>query len=176
MQRTVSIWSALFLLVSSTQAAESSWVEKSNAHAQVVLAAFAELSPEGAGNLGVDGLDEEITDLSPGIQERTKRIITEVVAELERRLADETDLKVRQDLGILIKSAKDTLHTQELEEKHMLPYLNVSQNIFGGLRAIIDEQNSRDRYPAAVVRMEKYAGITDGYEPFTEEIESMVHF
>lgn len=168
MQRVVSIWTALFLLASLAQAAETSWVEKSNAHAQVVLAAFAELSPEGAGNLGVDGLDENITDLSPGIQERARRIISDVVAELERRLADETDLKVRQDLGILIKSAKDRLHTQKLEEQFMLPYMNVSQNIFRGLRAIIDEQNSRDRYPAAVVRMEKYAGIADGYEPFTE--------
>jgi len=168
MQRSVSIWTALCLFAVSAQAADATWVERSNEHAQVVLAAFAELSPEGAGNMGVDGLDEDITDLSPGIQERSRKIITDVVAELERRLANETDLKVRQDLGILIKSAKDTLNSQQLEDEHMLPYMNVSQSIFGGLRAIIDAQNSRDRYPAAVVRMEKYAGITDGYEPFTE--------
>jgi len=159
---------ALCLLASSVQASDTTWVDKSNEHAQVVLAAMAELSPEGAGNLGVDGLDENITDLSPGIQERAKRIIGDVVLDLENRLASETDLKVRQDLGILIKSAKDNLHTQQLQDKYMLPYMNVNQNIFGGLRAIIDAQNSRDRYPAAVVRMEKYAGITDGYEPFTE--------
>ena len=168
MQRSVSIWTALCLFAVSAQAADATWVERSNEHAQVVLAAFAELSPEGAGNMGVDGLDEDITDLSPGIQERSRKIITDVVAELERLLANETDLKVRQDLGILIKSAKDTLNSQQLEDEHMLPYMNVSQSIFGGLRAIIDAQNSRDRYPAAVVRMEKYAGITDGYEPFTE--------
>ena len=168
MQRSVSIWMAMCLMAGSAQAADKAWVEKSNEHAQVVLAAFAELSPEGAGNLGVDGLDENITDLSPGIQERAKRIIGDVVVDLETRLANETDLKVRQDLGILIKSAKDNLHTQQLQDKYMLPYMNVNQNIFQGLRAIIDAQNSRDRYPAAVVRMEKYAGITDGYEPFTE--------
>jgi len=168
MQRSVSIWTTLCLLAGSAQASDTSWVDKSNEHAQVVLAALAELSPEGAGNLGVDGLDEDITDLSPGIQERAKRIIGDVVLDLEKRLANESDLKVRQDLGILIKSAKDNLHTQQLQDKYMLPYMNVNQNIFGGLRAIIDAQNSRDRYPAAVVRMEKYAGITDGYEPFTE--------
>jgi uncharacterized protein (DUF885 family) len=168
MLRTISIWAALCLLLGSAQAADMSWVEKSNEHAQVVLAAFAELSPEGAGNLGVDGLDEEITDLSPGIQERSRKIIGEALAELERRLADETDLKVRQDLGILIKSAKDTLRSQQLEDEHMLPYTNVSQRIFGALRALIDPQVARDRYPAAVVRMEKYAGLADGYEPFTE--------
>jgi len=168
MQRSASIWTALCLLSGSVYATDMSWVEKSNEHAQVVLAAFAKLSPEGAASLGVDGLDENITDLSPGIQERAKRIIGDVVVELESRLASETDLKVRQDLGILIKSARDTLYSQQLEDKHMLPYMNVSQSIFGGLRALIDEQVSRDRYPAAVVRMEKYAGLVDGYEPFTE--------
>jgi uncharacterized protein (DUF885 family) len=55
----------------------------------------------------------------------------------------------------------------------MLPYMNVSQSIFGGLRGLIDPQVSRDRYPAAVVRMEKYAGLADGYEPFTELAKQM---
>ena len=168
MQRRVFTWAALLLVSASVQAADMSWVEKSNEHAQVVLAALAELSPEGAGNLGVDGLDENITDLSSGIQERTRQIIEAALVELESRLADESDLKVRQDLGILIKSAKDTLHSQQLDDEHMLPYINVSQSIFGGLRALIDPQVARERYPAAVVRMEKYAGLADGYEPFTE--------
>jgi len=168
MQRAVFTAIALCLLAGVAQADEKSWVEKSNEHAQLVLGAFAELAPEGAGSMGVDGLDENITDLSPGFQDRATETIERILAELEARLVDETDLKVRQDLGILIKSAKDTLHTQELEDKYMLPYMNVSQSIFGGLRGLIDPQVSRDRYPAAVVRMEKYAGLVDGYEPFTE--------
>ena len=159
MQRAVSIATALCLLAGFAQADDKSWVEKSNEHAQLVLGAFAELAPEGAGSMGVDGLDENITDLSPGFQDRATETIERILAELEARLADETDLKVRQDLGILIKSAKDTLYTQELEDKYMLPYMNVSQSIFGGLRGLIDPQVSRDRYPAAVVRMEKYAGL-----------------
>ncbi len=50
----------------------------------------------------------------------------------------------------------------------MLPYFNISQTVFYGLRGIIDPQNSRDRYPAAITRLEKYAGITDGYTPLTQ--------
>jgi len=168
MQRAVSIATALCLLAGFAQADDKTWVEKSNEHAQLLLGVFAELAPEGAGSMGVDGLDENITDLSPGFEDRATETIEQALAELEARLADETDLKVRQDLGILIKSARDTLHTQELEDKYMLPYMNVSQSIFGGLRGLIDPQVSRDRYPAAVVRMEKYAGLADGYEPFTE--------
>ena len=173
MQRAVSIATALCLLAGFAQADDKSWVEKSNEHAQLVLGAFAELAPEGAGSMGVDGLDENITDLSPGFQDRGTETIERILAELETRLVDETDLKVRQDLGILIKSARDTLYTQELEDKYMLPYMNVSQSIFGGLRGLIDPQVSRDRYPAAVIRMEKYAGLVDGYEPFTELAKQM---
>jgi len=173
MQRAVSIATALCLLAGFAQADDRTWVEKSDEHAQLVLGVFAELAPEGAGSMGVDGLDENITDLSPGFQDRATETIERILAELEARLVDETDLKVKQDLGILIKSAKDTLYTQELEDKYMLPYMNVSQAIFGGLRGLIDPQVSRDRYPAAVIRMEKYAGLVDGYESFTELAKQM---
>ncbi len=168
MQRQFFVLGAVCLLGVSTQAAEMTWVEKSNEHAQVVLAAFAELSPESAASMGVDGLDEQITDLSPGAFERGIKVISDVVAELERRLADETDPKVRQDLGILIKAGKDNLYSSRLEREHMLPYNNINQMIFGGLRGLIDPQIPRERYPAAIVRMQKYAGLVDGFSPITE--------
>lgn len=168
MQRTISIWVALGLVAGTAVAADTSWVDKSNEHAQVVLSAFAELAPEGAGSMGVDGLDEDITDLSLGLHKRSLGIIEDVIAELELRLAAEDNTKAKQDLGILLKATRDNRHTQQLEFDHMLPYINVNQAIFGGIRGLIDPQVSRDRYPAAVTRIEKYAGLVDGYEPFTE--------
>ena len=150
------------------QAEETDWVEKSNEHAQVVLEVLAKFSPEGAGSLGVDGLDELIMDLGPGIQERSDAAIADVVVELERRLAAETDAKVKQDLGILIKAGKDTLRSSKLNYDQMLPYFNISQIIFYGVRGLIDPQIPRERYPAAISRIEKYAGVTDGYTPLTE--------
>lgn len=71
-------------------------MEKSNEHAEIVLQVLAELSHEGAGQLGVDGLDTEISDLGPGIVERERRMSVELLAELKLRLAAETDVKVRQ--------------------------------------------------------------------------------
>jgi uncharacterized protein (DUF885 family) len=146
----------------------STWVEKSNEHAQVVLDVLAKLSPEGAGQLGVDGLDEEIFDLGPGIQERSRKMSVDVADELKRRLANESDSKVRQDLGILIKAIEDNIRSSDLTYEQMLPYFNISQTVFYGLRGIIDPQNSRDRYPAAITRLEKYAGIAEGYTPLTQ--------
>ena len=74
---------AAILLAVPGPATAATWVEKSDAHAQVVLDVLAKLSPEGAGQLGVDGLDEEISDLGPGIQERSIKMTVDLLAELE---------------------------------------------------------------------------------------------
>lgn len=164
---TISLF-AVFWVMFSAQALASDWVEKSNEHAQIVLDLLAKLSPEGAGRLGVDGLDEEISDLGPGIVERSKQMSEELLAELQRRLAEESDTKVRQDLGILIKVIEDSIRSSDLIYAQLLPYFNINQTIFFGIRGIIDPQNARDRYPAAITRLEKYAGIAAGHTPFTE--------
>ena len=159
---------AIFSVAISGPVQAATWVEKSNEHAQVVLDVLAKLSPEGAGQLGVDGLDEEISDLGPGIEERSRKMSEDVLAELKRRLSDESHSKVRQDLGILIKVIEDSIRSSDLNYEQMLPYYNINQTVFFGIRGIIDPQNSRDRYPAAIARLEKYAGIADGHTPFTE--------
>jgi hypothetical protein len=152
-----------------TAAAEEDWVAKSNEHAQVVLEVLAKFSPEGAASIGVEGLDEEISDLGEGIYERGMQASYDLLEELRRREAGEKNRKVRQDLGILIQAVEDNIRTSELQRENMLPYFNMSQTIFYGVRGLIDPQVPRERYPAAVTRMEKYAGLVDGYEPITEQ-------
>jgi hypothetical protein len=159
----IAIWAA-----APAVAEETSWIEKSNAHARVVLDVLAKFSPEGAGSLGVDGLDEQIMDLGPGIQERGIAESEKVLAELERRLETETNRKVRQDIGILSKAVADNIKTTKLNYDRMLPYYNISQTVFFGIRGLIDPQIPRDRYPAAVTRIEKYAGLIEGHTPLTE--------
>ncbi|MEO1573336.1 MAG: DUF885 domain-containing protein [Pseudomonadota bacterium] len=149
-------------------AADTGWVETSNAHAQVVLEVLAKYSPEGAASLGVDGLDEEIFDLRPSVYERSRDDTLTVIDELNARLEKATHPKVRQDIRILIKVAEDSLRSSKLQRDNMLPYVNVTQTIFQGTRALIDPQIPKERYPAAVARLRKYAGMADGYEPITK--------
>ncbi len=75
---------------------------------------------------------------------------------------------MRQDLGILIKVAKDSIRSEKLKRENMLPYFNLSQGVFRGIRALIDVQIPRERYPAAIVRIKRYAGLEDGFTPLTE--------
>lgn len=164
----LTVVSAAVLIAPSVQASDMSWVEKSNANAQIVLEAIARFNPEAAGSFGVDGLDEQIIDLQAGIVERGIDATRKIVAELEKRRETETDPKVRQDLDILIKAATDNIRTTELNRDNMLPYFNLSQTVFFGVRSLIDPQVDRERYPSAVARIEKYAGLDDEHTPVAE--------
>jgi hypothetical protein len=163
---------AVTFMIGTAAGEEPDWVEKSNEHAQIVLEVMSKFSPEGAGSLGIDGLDEQISDLGPGIYERSLDATREVLSELRKREAAETHPKVKQDLGILVKALEDNIHTSELDRANMLPYFNISQTVFFGVRGLIDAQIPRERYPAAVARIEKYAGLAEGYEPITEQAKA----
>ncbi len=154
-------------LPGATSANGIDWVEKSNTHAQVVLKSLAKFNPESAAAIGVDGLDEEIRDLKPERYERELAEAQGILAELEVLLANETDPRVRQDLGILIKVVKDSIRSEKLNRENMLPYFNLSQSVFRSIRALIDVQIPRERYPAAIVRIKRYAGLEEGFTPLT---------
>ncbi|MDH3811287.1 MAG: DUF885 domain-containing protein, partial [Gammaproteobacteria bacterium] len=70
---------AVTFMMGSAAGEEPGWVEKSNEHAQIVLEVISKFSPEGAGSLGIDGLDEQISDLGPGIYERSLEATREVL-------------------------------------------------------------------------------------------------
>ncbi len=148
-------------------AAEPAWVKKSNENARLLLNVVAKYSPEGASSLGVDGFDEQITDMSRDQFEATNKDTRAVVAELNKRLKGETDPKVRQDLEILVKAAEDQMRTAALTRKYLLPFTDVNQLLFGVLRQTLDPRIPKERQQTIVARLEKYAGMTKGYRPIT---------
>ena len=159
---------AAWVFVFAVQADEADWVSKSNEYASMLLQEFAKFNPENIGGIGIDGLDEKIQDLGPGVFDRSMESSRNMLAKLNASLDSETDRKVRQDLGIMAKVMKDNLFSSQLDHDTMLPYYNINRTIFGGVRGLIDEQIPRERYPAAVVRMEKYAGLAEGHTPLVE--------
>jgi hypothetical protein len=148
------------------------WVVRSNENTQVLLSVLARFGPEGAARIGVNGYDEQIIDLKPRINERATEATREAIQTLKGRLAAERDPLVRQDLEILIKSAEDNIRGTEINNKYELPYFNMSQAIFGGIRALLDDQIPAERRKAALVRLRRYAGMEEGYEPITALAEA----
>ncbi len=148
------------------------WVQKSNAHAQVLLDLFARLSPESAGQFGVPGYDEQITDLSPGIYERNMAAVKTAREEMEKRLAAETDPRVRQDLQILLDQIDKQSESNQVQHELVQPYFSVTQVVYMGIKGLLDERIPAERRKAAIVRLNRYAGLEKGYRPFAELAEA----
>ena len=145
------------------------WIAVSNRHAQVLLDVLARFAPESAGQFGVTGLDEAVSNLSTENRDKGRAATAAALATLQAARKTEQDPLVRQDLDILIKSAQTNLRGGQLFQERMVPYTDVTALVFGGLRSLLDAQVAAERRPAAVVRLRKYAGLVDGYEPVTAQ-------
>ena len=145
------------------------WIAASNRHAQVLLDVLARVAPESAGQFGVTGLDEDVTNLSAAAGERGREATTAALATLQASRTTEPDPLVRQDLDILIRSAQTNLRAGRLSQERLLPYTDVAALVYGGLRSLLDAQVAPTRRAAAVVRLRKYAGLVGGYEPITQQ-------
>ena len=152
-------------LVIAAAAATPAWIVRSNENSLIALEAGAKFGPEGAAAVGLDGYDDKIVDLGPRYEERQIEAYSAVSTELEKRLAIETDPLVRQDLEITLHDTRDTIREFQIAIKYHFPYINVSQLVFGGIHALLDDRVAPDRRAAALVRLRKYAGLEPGYTP-----------
>ena len=147
---------------------DQSWVAKSNENAKLLLKLMGKYSPEGAGSLGVDGLDEEITDMSRDLFDRRNQETRMIIAEFQKRLKVEIHPKIKQDLHILISSAEDNMRTEILNRKYFLPFTDVTAMMFSVVQQTLDPRIPKERQKTLMVRLNKYAGLTKGYRPITE--------
>jgi len=157
----------------SPQASSASWIEKSNQNAQLLLTVGARYAPEGAGSLGVSGLDDKISIPAADRAEHARRDTEEALKTLRSRLASEQDPLVKQDLEILIQAGERNNRLSLAQEKYLLPYQNVSRTIFFGIQSLLDDQIAADRRQSAVVRLRRYTGLEAGYTPITVRAENV---
>ncbi|HEY7406322.1 MAG TPA: DUF885 domain-containing protein [Candidatus Angelobacter sp.] len=151
---------------------QKEWIKRSNEFAQQLLKVQAKYAPEFAARQGVEGLDEQISRFSSDRREQQKADARAALDQLRKALAVEKDPLVKQDLEIMIKATEQGLQGQELGEKYDMPYFNVSQLVFSGLRGLLDDQVPDERRRKALVRLRKYAGMEPGYEPITEQAKA----
>ena len=152
----------------STAESPPDWIARSNADAQILMQQLASFVPEMAGMFGVEGMDDRIMDLKPKLTERSTAAIEAARAKLERRLLEEKDPRVRQDLEILINRATMFIDDGKLQDKLVVPYFNMSQMVFQGTRTLLDDQVAPERRAVVVTRLRRYAGLETGYEPITK--------
>jgi len=162
---------ALSLAVALPLVAQSTtdWVKRSNEDSAILLKVLADFAPEAASRFGVEGHDTDVTVIPLDVNARNITAINAAVKQLEAKLATEKDPAVRQDLQILINSANLNIEGIRLGEKYSLPYFDIPQTLFQGLRSLLDDRVAAERRPAALVRLRKYAGSEPGTTPLTRQ-------
>jgi uncharacterized protein (DUF885 family) len=143
------------------------WITASNAQAAGLLEVIVKYAPETAAALGVEGHDSEVRDLKPDNVRRQEADLDAVAAQLSEALKRETDPRVKQDLEILLKSARDQRTTLEVNDRLLLPYFDLAQTLYLGFQTLLDKRVAKQRYPAALVRLKRYTGAQAGFEPTT---------
>jgi hypothetical protein len=155
------------LVAPAAFAAEPSWIEASNRHAQILLDVMARYNAESAASLGVEGHDSEIVDLKPRFSERLEADLAAATAKLEQLRGSTTDPLVRRDLDILIGAARDQKHSSELNRQLALPFFDLGQAVFRGFQDLLDPRVAKSRQKAVLTRLHRYVGAEKGYEPLT---------
>src|SRR3984957_11364364 len=175
MQRLTAamLLSAFSLAVTSTQAIgadtpDKSWIEQSNVYTRMLLDVHLEHSPEEGSQQGLAKFDDRISNPTLADQLAERRELEAVLAKIAVARTTESNNHVQEDLEILRKAFDLQFREEDFELQREVPFNNASEQIFEGLRILLDDQTAADRRPAAVVRLRKYAGMEAGYKPFTE--------
>ena len=149
--------------------ADPDWVKRSNEITGILLEVQARLQPEGASFIGVEGYDNDISQIPLDINAKNIAMLKEARAKIEAKRAAEKDPAVRQDIDILLAAIDDNLEGIRLSEKYELPYFDLPQAMFNATRSLLDERVEAARRPSALVRLRKYTGLEKGYTPLTDQ-------
>jgi hypothetical protein len=163
----------LAVCTASAQAQDKSdatpeWVQRSNEMAYHLLESSAQFAPEFSGQMGVDGYDEDVFDLRANLYQRQQALAEEQIVYLNSMLVKETDPRVALDIEIMLKSTADEMESNRINYENVLPYGNITGLIFAGFNGLLDKQVPLERQKAALVRLKKYTGQAEGYEPLTD--------
>ena len=144
------------------------WIERSNQFTELLLDITKKHSPETASAQGLAHYDEQISQPTKQDEDATVAELKEVQTKLTRAMLTEQDKNVRQDLSILLHSISLTLRQRDFSNAREVVYENASEDVFQGLRILLDDQVAPERRVAALARLRKYAGLEPGYKPLTE--------
>jgi uncharacterized protein (DUF885 family) len=144
------------------------WIARSNSYTNQLLDVQLQHSPEEGSREGVAKFDERISNPTLADELAERHELEAVLAKLDAVRAKETDKKVWEDLDILHKAFDLQFREQDFRLQREVPFFNASEQVFQGLRGLLDDQVTPERRAAAVSRIRKYAGMESGYTPFTD--------
>ena len=170
----LSLASALLCLPVCAQEAPADWIAASNKYTNQLLAVEMKHTPELGSNEGLSQFDTDVSQPTLADEDQERRETESVVATFKSAVGQQKQKEVAQDLQIMIRTVELEFRELDFARAHKVDFLNASQIVFRGLRILLDEQTPRERRPAAVVRIRKYAGLESGYKPLAEILKQRV--
>ena len=148
-------------------AGNKEWIVKSNSYTKTLLDIDKKYSPEFGSEQGLAYYDTlvSIPTLANVLAARKDR--ENAVALLKLAKQKETNIAVKQDLDILINQSELGFRQDDFGLSREVPFTNVAEIVFNGIQTLLDDQTPADRRAAAVIRLRKYAGLSNGYQPIT---------
>jgi uncharacterized protein (DUF885 family) len=166
------------ILVASLSAqekpADHNWITTSNDFTKVLVKVELKHTPEAGSRQGLAEYDELVSQPTLADEDLERQETQEVLTKFEAAVAQQKQKEVAQDLEIIIRAVRLGFRQQDYQRSHEVPFINASQQVFGGLRMLLDEQTPAERRPAAVVRIRRYAGLDPNYKPLTEILKQRV--
>jgi hypothetical protein len=170
----LSLASALLCLPVCAQEAPADWIAASNKYTNQLLAVEMKHTPELGSNEGLSQFDTDVSQPTLADEDQERRETESLVATFKSAVGQQKQKEVAQDLQIMIRTVELEFRELDFARAHKVDFLNASQTVFRGLRILLDEQTPRERRPAAVVRIRKYAGLESGYKPLAEILKQRV--
>jgi uncharacterized protein DUF885 len=158
----------LFAACGMGQAQDRAWIERSDRYSQQALMVIGRFYPEWMSEVGLERFDGDARDLKPGHVKRADAALAGVASQLRAARLKEQDLRVREDLDIVVEALAHMRRTAALEERLLVPYRDLPREMFEGLLTLLDKRNSESRRAHALERLRRYAGTLPGTRPLTE--------
>ena len=171
---TLCVGAACSLRANAQEHKVPAWVARSNTYTQQLLSIELKRAPENASKEGLVRYDTRISQptLSAEMAERAE--LTQALQRISKAKTKESDKHVLQDIGILEKAFNLEFRRRDYNKAHVVPFINASAFVFSGVRVLLDDQVVASRYPAAVERLKKYAGLETGFKPLTDLLKQRV--
>jgi uncharacterized protein (DUF885 family) len=154
--------------------APADWVAASNKYTNMLVAVEMKHHPEMGSNQGLSEFDTGISQPTLADEDQERQETAAVLATFKSAVGQQKQKEVAQDLEIVIRAIELQFRELDFARAHKVEFLNASQEVFRGLRILLDEQTPTERRAAAVVRIRKYAGMEPGYKPLAEILKQRV--
>lgn len=153
---------------------DQAWIAQSDRYTQMLLDIDKKYSPELESRQGLAEYDDKIAVPTLANELEKRKETEEVVTKLRAAAVTESNKFVAEDLAILIKTTRLDFRREDYSLRHQVPFLNATGYVYGGIQSLLDDQTAPERRPAAIMRLKKYAGSMEGYEPITAILQQRV--